>query len=157
MPGGIEDLVILREAEAIGDGTWETVVHWDGFAQDVVGKQFARAADSIGANIAEMYGRYHLGEKVQFLYYARGSLFETKYWLSRARTRHLLPEGEFEARSQALQTLARMLNNFVAGLKKSRQPVGSQLKEDSAPYGPSLLHTLPSVLFTDEDLAWLAD
>ncbi|NIP22782.1 MAG: four helix bundle protein, partial [Phycisphaerae bacterium] len=31
-----------------------------------VGKQLVRAADSIGANIVEAYGRYHYGKKLQF-------------------------------------------------------------------------------------------
>ena len=70
-----EDLRILQAAEEIADGVWKQVTEWDDFDRDVVGKQMARAADSIGAYIAESYGRYHYGEKLQFLYYARGSLF----------------------------------------------------------------------------------
>ncbi len=73
-----EDLRVLRSAETIADEVWRTVVKWNEFTRDVVGKQLTRAVDSIGANIAEAYGRFHYGEKIQFLYYARGSLFETK-------------------------------------------------------------------------------
>ncbi len=77
-----EELRVLQAAEAVADGIWRQVVRWGSFARDTVGKQMARAGDSIGANIAEAYGRFHYGEKLQFLYYARGSLFETKYWLN---------------------------------------------------------------------------
>ena len=68
---------------------WKRVVQWDEFAKDVVGKQMARSADFIGANIAESFGRFNFGEKLQFLYYSRGSIFETKYWLNRTQVRGL--------------------------------------------------------------------
>src|ERR671911_1414103 len=86
----LEDLKILQTAEGIADAVWKQVVTWDEFARDVVGKQLARSIDSIGANIAESYGRFNYGEKLQFLYYSRGSLFETKYWLNRAQLRKLM-------------------------------------------------------------------
>jgi four helix bundle protein len=70
------------------------VVQWEEFAKDVVGKQMARATDSIGANIAESYGRFNFGEKLQFLYYSRGSLFEAKFWLNRALARDLMKADE---------------------------------------------------------------
>jgi len=47
-----EELRILQAAEATADGIWKQVVQWDPFVRDVVGKQLARAADSIGAIIA---------------------------------------------------------------------------------------------------------
>jgi four helix bundle protein len=85
----LEELRVLQTAEQVADGVWRQVAIWDQFARKVVGEQMARAADLIGANIAEAYGRYHYGEKLQLLYYARGSLYETKYWLNRASQRSL--------------------------------------------------------------------
>ncbi|MDX1522184.1 MAG: four helix bundle protein, partial [Anaerolineae bacterium] len=91
MASSLEDLRILKVAEEIADDVSGFVTDWRPFARDVVGGQLARAADSIGANIAESFGRFHFGEKLNFLYYARGSLFETKYWLNRAVARGLMP------------------------------------------------------------------
>jgi len=62
-----EELRVLQAAESIADGIWRQVMRWDGFARDVVGRQLARAGDSIGANIAEAFGRFHYGEKLHFL------------------------------------------------------------------------------------------
>lgn len=78
-----DELQILKAAEVLADDIWQLVLRLSPFERDVVGGQVARAADSVGANIAEAYGRFHFGEKLQFLYYARGSLFETKYWIKR--------------------------------------------------------------------------
>ncbi len=88
----LEDLKIFRDAEDISDQVWEAVKGWDRFARDALGIQLIRAVDSIGSNIAEAYGRYHFGEKIRFLYYARGSLYEAKYWIRRARRRNLISE-----------------------------------------------------------------
>jgi four helix bundle protein len=54
-----EDLQVLKTAETLADEIWLVVSRWGPLARDVVGKQLARAADSIGANIAEAFGRYH--------------------------------------------------------------------------------------------------
>jgi four helix bundle protein len=73
MATSFEDLRILKTAEESADKIWKQVVKWDEFARDVVGKQMARAADSLGTNIAESFGRFNFGEKLQFLYYARAA------------------------------------------------------------------------------------
>src|ERR1041384_4378539 len=98
----LEDLRILKTAEEVADAVWKRVVEWEEFAKDVVGKQLTRAIDSIGANIAESYGRFNYGEKLQFLYYSRGSLFETKYWLNRVFVRELMQAEEVKGYANQL-------------------------------------------------------
>jgi four helix bundle protein len=124
----LEDLRILKTAENVADSVWKRVVAWDEFAKDVVGKQLARSTDSIGANIAESFGRFNYGEKLQFLYYSRGSLFETKYWLNRALTRRLMQEEEVKAYSAQLSEVARQLNMFANSLKSQRKDYKVQSK-----------------------------
>ncbi|MBL7064278.1 MAG: four helix bundle protein [Anaerolineae bacterium] len=53
----LEEIEVYQLAVAVGDCLWEIVSSWSYFARDTVGKQMVRAADSIGANIAESYGR----------------------------------------------------------------------------------------------------
>jgi four helix bundle protein len=107
MPLKFEELEVLRKAEKNADSIWRNVLRWEPFASEVVGRQLARSADSIGANIAESFGRFHYGEKLQFLYYARGSLYETKYWLNRAIKRNLLPQNLGQSYTNELTELAR--------------------------------------------------
>jgi len=63
---------------------------WDFFAKDTIGKQFVKLTDSIAANISEGFGRFFYKENRQFGYYARGSLFETTTWLTKAHNRKLI-------------------------------------------------------------------
>ena len=158
MATDLEDLRILKTAEGIAGAVWKQVVAWDEFARDVVGKQLARATDSIGANIAESFGRFNYGEKLQFLYYSRGSLFETKYWLNRALTRELMQAGEVKDYASRLTEVARQLNTFANSLKTQRSESKSQskiIREPSAEYGLEVVHDDSSILFTDAELNWL--
>ncbi|WP_367119197.1 four helix bundle protein [uncultured Mucilaginibacter sp.] len=51
---------------------WFIVLGWEYFSKDTLGKQLVRSADSIGANIAEGFGRYHFKENKNFCYFSRG-------------------------------------------------------------------------------------
>ena len=75
----LEDLQVYQISEEIADTIWIACLAWKKFARDTVGRQLARSVDSIGANIAEGYGRYSFKENIQFCYYARGSYWETQH------------------------------------------------------------------------------
>ena len=117
----LEDIRVLQIAEKIADELWSLVVEWSFFERDVVGKQLARSADSIGANISEAYGRFHYGEKIRFLYYARGSIFETKFWINRSLSRDLITEDAVVDYSTRLTDLTKKLNAFIGNLKKRQR------------------------------------
>ena len=165
MSATFEDLRILKAAEEIADGIWQEVSEWNGFAKNTVGEQLVRAVDSIGANIAESFGRFHFGEKLQFLYYARGSLFETKYWLNRALKRDLLPQDNAQKHIAQLTNLVRQLNAFAGGLKAHRKEAAkkpSSVRESGIGYNVSsddaILQDLiasNTTLFTPTEIEWL--
>jgi four helix bundle protein len=156
MPLAIEDMRVLQLAESIADTTWKAVIGWQPFARDAMGKQLIQAADSIGANIAEAYGRFHYGEKLSLFYYARGSLYETKYWLNRAVARDLVDDKLLRDSVAQLADLARQLNALVASTRQQRSLPSSAkaVRETSEPY--DMPDTEPAELFSLEDLAWLA-
>jgi four helix bundle protein len=153
-----EDLRVLKSAEEIADTIWKIVVQWDEFAKDVVGKQMARSADSVGANIAESFGRFNFGEKLQFLYYSRGSIFETKYWLNRTRVRGLIESDKVQEYVNRLTDLARQLNTFASSLKTVRaeqKPKTSAVREEQAEYIAINLEDILEPLFSEDELRWL--
>lgn len=63
----LEDLEVYQLAENLSNEIWDLVEKWNFFAKETVSKQICRAADSISANIAEGYGRYHFKENKNFL------------------------------------------------------------------------------------------
>ena len=153
-----EELKILQTSEDIADGIWKEILQWKPFERDIVGKQLAKSADSIGANIAEAYGRFHYGEKVQFLYYARGSLFETKYWLNRLKERQLMTENKVREYSSKLSELARQLNTFISELKtqqRGNQSKQRSISDTSDNYATDQGNGLSMLLFEEEDLQWI--
>mgnify|MGYP001620046930 CR=1 FL=1 len=92
---------------------WGIVVKWDYFAKDTVGKQLVRAIDSISANIAEGFGRYHRKDKEKFYYNARGSAYEALDWLQKAKVRKLIADAEYQSIYNVLSGLPKEINTLI--------------------------------------------
>jgi four helix bundle protein len=107
-----EKLRVYRLAETLADGIWGIVRTWDYLAKDTVGKQMIRAADSIGANIAEGTGRGSLQDNRRFIRMARGSLYETQHWLRRAYKRSLLSKQQVASLTPIIGELTPKLNAY---------------------------------------------
>jgi len=115
----LEETRVYVLATEIADAVWNQVATWKIFERDTIGKQLVRAADSISANIAESYGRHHGGDVPLFLYYARGSLYETKDWLGKASRRKMGQADEIERIQEQLKMLAPQLNAYITAKKNS--------------------------------------
>jgi four helix bundle protein len=113
MSNKIEEIEIYNLSENFADKIWFLVIRWDFFSKDTVGKQIVRSSDSIGANIAEGFGRYHFKENKNFCYFSRGSIIETKSWLRKARTRALITEDEYSSLITELETIHLKLNIYI--------------------------------------------
>jgi four helix bundle protein len=114
-----EDLVVYQLAERLGDEVWGIVGGWSYFARDTVGKQLVRAADSVGANIAEGCGRQSFNDNKRFVRIARGSLNETKHFLRRAYKRKLLDDGQVAKLKPLLDELFPRLNAYLRSIGRA--------------------------------------
>lgn len=119
-----ENLQIYQLAERLADRLWQIVLKWSPLAQDTVGKQMIRSADSIGANIAEGSGRGSDKDFLRFLKIGRGSLYETRHWLRRAYKRDLLLAAESTELSAILNELAPKLNAYMTAVKRPKSSEG---------------------------------
>lgn len=109
----LEKLEVYQLAEVFSDIIWDIVDGWDNFRKDTIGKQMTRSADSISANIAEGYGRYYYKESKQFFFYSRGSIQETKSWLSKCKRRKIIETAiATELLNEAEKILAK-LNGYI--------------------------------------------
>jgi four helix bundle protein len=115
----LEDLRVYQEAVAIGEEVWAEVVQWKYFERDVIGKQLADCADSISANIAESYGRTGTKDVINFLMYARGSLYECKDRLQKAIRRKLIPPEHGQTILKRLEDLAPALNAYITSKRRT--------------------------------------
>jgi len=91
------------------------------FAKDTVGKQLVRAADSVAANLSEGFGRFFYKENRQFCYYSRGSLYETKTWITKAHNRNLIDDKSFNKFNKNIDTISVKLNNYINSIGKNRK------------------------------------
>ena len=107
-----EDLEVFQLAERLCDFVWEIVSQWTYFDKDTIGKQMVRASDSIGANIVEGIGRWNYQDNKRFIRIARGSLYETKFWLRRAYQRNLLKDEDISKLKNIIDELLPKLNAY---------------------------------------------
>jgi four helix bundle protein len=84
-------------------------------------QQLRRSALSIPANIAEGHGRYYYMDNIRFCYTARGSLEETLSHLTIAHELLYLPDVLYKELRQDGEELFRILNGYIAYLKRSKQ------------------------------------
>jgi four helix bundle protein len=120
----LEDFKTYQKAMELGEKVWKVVASWGYLEKDTVGKQLVRAVDSIAANLSEGLGRYHFKEIKNFAYYSRGSLFETKTWLTKASSRKLIDQAKFEQLIMELETIGRMINTYIKSIGGSDNPEG---------------------------------
>ena len=92
---------------------WDVVVRWDWFAKKHLGGQFVEAVDSISANIAEGFGRYHKKDKINFYRYSQGSLKESFDWNEKSKVRKLLSEEEYQNILSELKKIPLELNQLI--------------------------------------------
>jgi four helix bundle protein len=103
----------------------------ESLAQDTVGKQIIRSADSIGANIAEGSGRGSDQDYRRFLRISRGSLNETRHWLRRAYERKLLTEVQVGQLTPIIEKLMEITkrNRHSSLIFKDRRPKTKDRKQ----------------------------
>jgi four helix bundle protein len=118
---GFENLAVYQLSERLADAVWDLAVEWGQFAKNTVGGQLVRAADSIGANIAEGSGRGTFKENKRFARISRGSLNETRHYLRRAFRRNLLTPEQVESLQPLIAELGPRLNAYIKAIGTRRK------------------------------------
>ena len=109
----LNDLNAYKISFHLSNYTWVTILKWDYFSKNTVGMQYARAIDSISANIAEGFGRYGRKDKIKFYYYSFGSLNESLDWTEKAYRRDLLSQEQYKYILSELKKLPQEINHLI--------------------------------------------
>lgn len=118
----LEDLEVYKLARELSKMGWViySKISWQN--RKIIGDQFIESIDSIGANIAESYGRFHYLDRVKFLYNSRGSLFEAvNHWLSLMLEREIITKEEFADFKLISDKLSLKLNNYIQSIYNSKK------------------------------------
>jgi four helix bundle protein len=113
-----EDLEIYKLSIVLAKNIYEMTAKLPSKERFNIMDQLIRAVASIGANIAEGFGRNSTKEFLKFLYNARGSLLETRHFLNLARELNYLQETSYQKLRNQTDILGIKLNNFINVLKK---------------------------------------
>lgn len=109
----LNDVISYKESKVLSGYIWDEVSRWTRLAQRTVGEQLIRAIDSVCANIAEGFGRYHRKDKIKFYYNARGSVYEVAHWINIAYERKIISITVREKWMETLRKLPRQINTLI--------------------------------------------
>ncbi|MCK6616323.1 MAG: four helix bundle protein [Cyclobacteriaceae bacterium] len=117
----LQNLEVYQLARELSKKAWLIYDKMSWQDRKIIGDQFISSTDSIGANIAEGYGRYHYLDRVRFLYHARGSMLEAiNHWLELLLERNKLSQSDFDEMKLLAEKLSIKLNNFIRSIYESK-------------------------------------
>jgi len=115
----LQDLVVYQLARELSDLGWKVYETLNWRDKNIMGDQFISSIDSVGANIAEGYRRYHRLDKIKFYYNSRGSLSEAVgHWLDLLQKRGKAEQNLAEEIRMVSDELSLKLENFIAATYK---------------------------------------
>ncbi|GAB6074870.1 four helix bundle protein [Nautilia lithotrophica] len=110
-------LEVYKLSLKLSDTIWQIYMDLSNDLKYNIGSQVIRSIDSIGANIAEGFGRFHYKDNIKFYYNARGSLWDSKHWIYLMYKRSLIEKNEYEQIIKSLEILGKRLNIFIKSIK----------------------------------------
>ena len=110
----IDKIYAYNRSFDLSNKIWDIVNNWEKFAKFTIGKQLVNSADSISANIAEGFGRYHKKDKIKFYRYSNGSLLESIDWIKKSEIRGLISKDQFDYLMDNFNALPKELNQLIS-------------------------------------------
>ncbi len=116
----LDKLETYKLARELSQVSWIIYEKLDWQKKKIMGDQYIESTDSVGANIAEGFGRFHYLDKVKFYYNARGSLLESRHWFSLLDERGLLDKEDKNKYLNCYKNLRFSLNALIKSVMKKR-------------------------------------
>lgn len=117
----LKDLEVYQLARKLSEIGWKMFENLSWQDRKIMGDQFISSTDSIGANIAEGYGRYHYLDRIKFYYNSRASYMEAKeHWLNLLLERNKISKELFDEFEITGKKFLLKLNNFISVTYKNK-------------------------------------
>lgn len=113
----LNSLKVYQLSRNLSQLVWKIFIDLSWEEKKIIGFQFVESTDSVGANIAEGYGRYHFLDRRKFYFNARGSLLESRHWFELVKERNLLKQNNLEQKYLTIyEELRLVLNGFIKSI-----------------------------------------
>lgn len=110
----IKELEIYQLSRILSSKAWIIYQRLDYHLRKNWGDQMISSIDSVGANIAEGYARFHFLDRVKFYYIARASLSESvERWIDLGFERKIVIEDEHQEIYAIFKSLQIKLNKQI--------------------------------------------
>jgi len=117
----LKELEIYQKAREISKIAWEIYKGLNYEEKKIFGDRFICSNDSIGANIAESYGRFHYLERIKFCYNARGSLKESINWTELMIERIIKDQDLLTKLHNLLLEEEIKIKNYISSIYKTKE------------------------------------
>lgn len=118
----LNKLEVYKKARELSRIAWRIYSKLSWEDKKVGGHDFVESTDSVGANIAEGYGRFHYLDKAKFYYNARGSLLESQHWLDLLEERGKAEKEDAKDYKYCYKNLRPLLNGLIRSVIKQKGP-----------------------------------
>lgn len=118
----LKDLEVYQLPRKLSAIAWDIYSKMNYEGKKIIGDQFLRSVDSVGANIAEGYARFHYLEKVRFYHISRASLSEAMdHWAELMLQRKLISDPLYQELMEIYKPLQVKINNFIASTLNAKK------------------------------------
>lgn len=114
---GFRDLEIYQLSVELSKDVYKLIENLPKNQKFVLNDQVLRAVNSVGANIAEGFGRYHKKEFIHFLYLSRGSMMEVLHFIIICKELKYINQNDFDKFDNQITILGIKLNNLINSIK----------------------------------------
>ena len=112
------DLRVWREAKDLVIKTYRITAEFPKTEMYTLTDQLRRSTNSIAANIAEGFNRYHAKDKIRFYYNARGSISESQSHLMIALELGYIEKTIVAEMIDGFDVVRKMLNAMISSINR---------------------------------------
>ena len=124
----LQELEVYRMTRRLSSMAWVIYQRLAFQQRKVWGDQMLESVDSVGANVAEGYARFHFSEKARFYYISRASLSEgVDHWIDLGFERGVVFDQEFGQINKIKSDIQVRLNNMIKSTYAAKEQLSGKL------------------------------